>query len=53
MNIRPAYDTEEFRRLWWQTSVPLRTIAEHYGVSIPSVWRAARRRGFPHRATIQ
>lgn len=49
---RPCYDLDEFRRDWWDTSTPLRIFAAKYGVSIASISRAARRRGFPSRYEI-
>ena len=46
---RPCYDGPEFRQMWFDKALPLRVIADRYGVSVMSVWRAGLRRGFPHR----
>lgn len=43
---RREYDTPEFHRLW-HSDTPTRVIAKRYGVSCPSIHRAAKKRGFP------
>lgn len=54
MSRRPRsdYDTDEFRQMWFSDAT-LAEMARAYGVSIPSIWRAAARRGLPNRTTIR
>lgn len=49
---RNEYDSEWFREAWF-SKAPMREIAEALGVSIVSVWLAARRRGFPARLDVR
>lgn len=51
--VRADYNQPEFRRLWHDPSVTLEAIAQRYGVSIVSIWKAASRRDFPGRFQIR
>lgn len=50
---RAEYDTPEFRAMWFDTETPLSHIANRYGVSIVTVWKAAQVRGYPSREPIR
>ena len=45
MNRNPAYDTPEFRKLWYSTKT-LEEIGQRYGVSAVSIHKAAMCRGW-------
>jgi hypothetical protein len=49
---RQEYETEEFRQAWFDLSRTVAEIGAAYGVSKVSIWRAAKRRDWPHRRMI-